>query len=394
MKTSKNSLWMLLGVVFFAGAASVGAYPPDNAAVLYYKAMVLYEADDAMAKMLADFAKGDVGPNDKIREFVKQNRSIKPVLDASEVKNCDWGQDYGLDMLMPHLGRLKKLAYLIAADARLLAADGKYEEALNQCMSLYKMARHANDNRIIISYLVGNAIQKLSNDCVVWILGQMPQDVGSMTRLKGQLTEIDSMPFSIKPAIEYEHVAIKAYMGKETTDDMLHLLEVCGMKDESVKKKLRSFNQAMIDRNRQYFEDYGTGIRAAFDMPYAQAFAEFTSLTQKAKEDAKSKPEAIFTAALISTFDSTDAVVSQYNKMLSIIIQSLTQDNAIRTAIEVYLIKAQTGKLPEVLPEGLAGDLFSGKPFLYDKTKEGFILCCQGKDLSKDEIYKYEFKIK
>ena len=30
----------------------------------------------------------------------------------------------------------------------------------------------------------------------------------------------------------------------------------------------------------------------------------------------------------------------------------------------------------------------------YEKTKEGFVLGCQGKDLSKDEIYKYEFKVK
>jgi len=46
------------------------------------------------------------------------------------------------------------------------------------------------------------------------------------------------------------------------------------------------------------------------------------------------------------------------------------------------------------LPAGLPGDLFSGKDFKYKKTTEGFTLRCQGKDLSKDEIYKYEFKVK
>ena len=64
MKNVKNSLWVILGVVLFAGAACVYAYPPDNAAVLYYKAMVLYDADEAMIKMLADFAKGDIGAYD------------------------------------------------------------------------------------------------------------------------------------------------------------------------------------------------------------------------------------------------------------------------------------------------------------------------------------------
>ena len=38
-------------------------------------------------------------------------------------------------------------------------------------------------------------------------------------------------------------------------------------------------------------------------------------------------------------------------------------------------------------------DLFSGKDFKYEKTSDGFILKCPGKDLFKDEAYEYEFKI-
>ncbi len=396
MKTSENSLWILLGVVFFAGAACVYAYPPDNAAVLYYKAMVLYEADDATAKMLADFAKGDIELNDKIREFVKQNRSIiNIVLDACEVKNCDWGMDFseGFEMRLPHLGRMRSLVWLIAADAKILAADGHYEEVLSRCMSGYKMARHVND-RLIICYLVGNVIHRLTNDGMIWTIGQLPQDVQSLTRLKSQLAEIDSTPFSVKPGMEGERDEITSIMATATVDDLLHILEICGVKDESFKKKVKSFDQAMIDRNRQYAWDYGNRVRAAFDMPYPQGYAEITRLAQTAKEDGESKPEAIFTAALISTFDAGEAVIPHQNKILSTSIRLETQDNAIRTAIEIYLIKAKTGNLPDTLPEGLPCDLFSGKPFAYEKTADGFVLRCQGKDLSKDEIYSYEFKVK
>ena len=38
-------------------------------------------------------------------------------------------------------------------------------------------------------------------------------------------------------------------------------------------------------------------------------------------------------------------------------------------------------------------DLFSGKDFIYEKTDTGFTLRCQGKDLAKDLIYEYEFKL-
>ena len=46
------------------------------------------------------------------------------------------------------------------------------------------------------------------------------------------------------------------------------------------------------------------------------------------------------------------------------------------------------------MPAGAAGDLFSGKPFRYEKTDDGFTLHCQGKDLDKDKTYDYAFKIK
>ena len=58
------------------------------------------------------------------------------------------------------------------------------------------------------------------------------------------------------------------------------------------------------------------------------------------------------------------------------------------------MIKAKTGKLPDELPAGLPKDLFSDRDFEYIKTADGFILRCQGKDLGKDEIYEYEFKVK
>jgi hypothetical protein len=86
--------------------------------------------------------------------------------------------------------------------------------------------------------------------------------------------------------------------------------------------------------------------------------------------------------------------MSAIETILCLDIRNKTHFNAVKAAIEIYIIKAKTGKLPDALPADLPGDLFSGKPLLYEKTADGFTLCCRGKDLSKDEIYKYEFKVK
>ena len=83
-----------------------------------------------------------------------------------------------------------------------------------------------------------------------------------------------------------------------------------------------------------------------------------------------------------------------FGQVRSLATRIRTHDNAIRTAVEIYMIKAKTGKLPEALPAGLPGDLFSGKDFEYQITDEGFILRCQGTDLSRDEVYEYEFGVK
>jgi len=81
-------------------------------------------------------------------------------------------------------------------------------------------------------------------------------------------------------------------------------------------------------------------------------------------------------------------------KILSLKTRAETHANALKAAIEVYLGFAKMGRLPDVLPPGLPKDLFSGKDFGYEKTKDGFVLRCRGKDLDKDEITQYEFKVK
>ncbi|MFH1614646.1 MAG: hypothetical protein ABIG61_06150 [Planctomycetota bacterium] len=382
MNGPKNSKLVLAMIVLFLSAPYVYAYPPNNAAVLYYKAAVLYEVDDEMANMLADLQKGEIEVNDKIREFVEKNSSIiNTVLDAAEVKDCDWGMDFsqGVAMEMPPLGSMRKIARLIIADAKILAKDGRYGPAIYHCMGLYKMARHIND-RIYISYLVGLAINGMTNDCLIQIISDMPQHAQNMTRLKNDLLKIDSIPFSVKPAILGEREAVLIFMTPEQLPDIVKLCEV----DKTVMEKILSLDKAAIDRNREYHKNHVACLIDAFDMPYIEGHTALKDLHKKMKEDVKSDPDLFLTELLEPAVDRIFTLSKRFK----------THNNAIKTAIELYLIKAQMGKLPSELPAGLPKDLFSGKDFEYKKTDGGFILRCQGKDIDKDEIYEYEFKVK
>lgn len=119
-------------------------------------------------------------------------------------------------------------------------------------------------------------------------------------------------------------------------------------------------------------------------IPYTEVYSRLKQLNEKPVKEIAENPDATLSTLLLPAFGN----------IYSIEIRTKTISNSVRSAIEIYLIKAKTDKLPDALPAGLPGDLFSGKPFTYEKTTDGFILRCQGKDLNKNETYKYEFKVK
>jgi hypothetical protein len=81
-------------------------------------------------------------------------------------------------------------------------------------------------------------------------------------------------------------------------------------------------------------------------------------------------------------------------KVYNVGIRSDTSSNALKTAIELYIIAAQTGSLPDSLPADMPKDLYSCEDFEYQKTADGFTLRCKAADPVKKEIYEYKFKVK
>lgn len=125
-------------------------------------------------------------------------------------------------------------------------------------------------------------------------------------------------------------------------------------------------------------------VQAAFDLPYSQAYSKLKQLDEKPAKEFSKNPDATLTAACSPT----------WLKIYTLSTRLGSHTNAIKAAIEIYIIKAKTGQFPDALPTGLPPDLFSSKDFQYEKTKDGFVLRCQGKDLARDVIHQYEFKVK
>ena len=383
----KSLILICISAILLTSVSPAIAYPPDNAAVLYYKAfIVLHEPSEDIEKMMTDLRDGKIKPNDEIRQYLNENKhAIEFVETAAEVSNCDWGYDIskGFEVLLPELSKIRRMAFLLTDNAQVLAEEGDYKAALDKCLTIHKMARHVGD-RMLISYLVGNALNALANKHIGKILSQMPDDVETLTRLKTQIYTITSRANTLKHALSSEREIALQQIRKEKIGTILDALGngEDGMSKDAIEK-VRNGDEEFFKASREYYSNYVTSVQLALDLPYPQAHKQLEQLSEKAEKQAADNPAAVLSAALWPAA----------TRICTLDVKAGTHFNAIKATIDVYIVNAKTGRLPDTLPDGLPRDLFSGKDFEYEKTKDGFILRCRGKDLDKDEIYQYEFKV-
>lgn len=383
----KNLILTCISVILLTSVSPVMAYPPDNAAVLYYKAfLILKEPSKDVQKMMGDLRDGKIKPNDEIRQCLQDNRHVIEFAEtAAGVWDCDWGYDIskGFDVMLPELSKIRMTAFLLTAQAQILAEEGDYKAALDKCLTIHKMARHVGD-RMLISHLVGTALNVLANKRIGDVLSQMPDDIETLTRLKNQIYDISSRANSLKGAMSSEREIALQQIRKENVGTVLDSLGdgTDGIPKDSLEK-IRNGDEEFFRASREYYSNYVTNVQVALDLPYPQSHKQLEQLSEKAEKEAADNPAAVISVALLP------AVA----RICTLDVKARTHFNALKAAIDIYIARAKTGRLPDTLPAGLPRDLFSGKDFEYEKTKDGFVLRCRGRKSDKDEIREYEFKV-
>ena len=390
-----------IGFIMLMPQFSAFAIPldPDNAALLYYQAFCVYEKpDDSMKDMIGDLAKGKIEPNPTITKYIESCRpAIKLAENAGELSKCNWGMKYsdGLDAQARHLAESRMLTYIILADARIALSQADHDLAILRCLTARKLAIDVGQDPLAVGYLVEKAIKKLTNNCIQDILSSGEMGLQTLQQLKAQLGELDSRSKPVEFFLETEQEVMAMYATPERFQDLLPYLDpeslprlVSASDDtrECILSYVRNADEQFCRKNIEYYNDYWAKIFSAFKLPYQRAYNKLEELEKHYLEnynDCQENPDAILTVLL------GPALYNLYNNG----IQSETSSNAVKTAIEVYEIVVQTEKLPDELPADLPKDLFSTKDFEYEMTADGFILRCQGKDLSKDMFHEYEFKV-
>ncbi len=233
MMSSRAGSWcrsVVLSVVLAAGSAAHagGEMPPGkpaeqrNAALVYWQAWAMN--DDPELKGDIDWqaigANTDAG---KMPEsFTKAaaalgrwNDSLEGLMRASKMPVCDFELAYenGIELLMPHLGKMRGGARLLRVDARRLLVEHKPAEAARRVAGILRMSRQLRDEGILISGLVGMAIANLGMEegTVLVESGQLSRgDAGELIAAAAPLLEKD--PHGIRAAIAGEGVIFKDWV--------------------------------------------------------------------------------------------------------------------------------------------------------------------------------------
>ncbi len=135
-----------------------------NAAVQYWQAFALLPTlDKDEEKKVEDWNK--VPLDAAVRKMTAAcEASLMYLHRAAKLDRCDWGLDYndGVSLLLPHLTKARSLARLAALDARQKFEQGDSKTAIEDVMSMMKLARHIEREPIMISVLVGYAIEDMT----------------------------------------------------------------------------------------------------------------------------------------------------------------------------------------------------------------------------------------
>lgn len=452
----------------------------NNAALLYYQALLLKpDHDQTVINKFYDVY-GGVDPDTQIRTFLGEwLPSMKVSEIASRIPQCTWGawSESTIDLHFLN-AKLRPLFYVIAADAITLAYDGHYRAGLEQCMTLRRIARHiSHDSKLHFS---SSAFDGIALRTIRLILGEMPLDADVLAWFQGQLAMFQEATTFLERTLQ-SYLEAKIDMVQSSSISSLRDMLLKRAADERAKQNVRDLTDEQI--RAQAIET----VQGLFDSVFAilhsdksaeQKHAEMQELAnhtvktnisnlrrmflatilndelgkdilglidgigpemteeQKLSKmhkiiDKRVAPDAIrlltkFSNALgreidldfLENSEMTDEQrIAELQKVLyeldeayriertfglpwNVIdglfesqVEHATQINSVKAAVDVYLILAKTGQLPEKLPDHLPKDPYSSKDFEYETTKEGFVLRCRAKPIDKNKVTQYEFKV-
>ncbi len=368
---------------------------PDNAALLYYQAFLLRPDFDVTTSQRIDDILRGAESDKQMRIYLGHCLPMIQVAEiASRIPQCTWGIRHGRG---PGFDRLflspsvYHLVVILLVDARTLAADGHYRAALERCLTVRRLARHLGEDSKL--NLLARNPDLMALLTVQHVLGVMPPDEDILTWFRGRLAVVQGLPLSFAKMLQADVKAGLNHLRMYPTS--LRYLKnalVDTVEDEQAKENARNLtDEQLLSRACEGLARFVDSIFRILDseMTYEQKRAQMQRLINKQMEGDGN--DSVIKAILLSGINMG---VGEIDRQYPFLVGHAAHINGIKTAVEVYLVVAKTGQLPEKLPDYLPKDPFTGKDFVYEITDEGFALRCQDEEFLRRKNRFLEFKVK
>ncbi|MHC4228619.1 MAG: hypothetical protein ACYSW0_14435, partial [Planctomycetota bacterium] len=324
-----------------------GAPPnPGNAALLYYQAFLLQQKPNAAidAKFTEVFRGAE--PDIEVRIYLGRSlRVIELVELASRMPHCTWGLDLWrerrLSVRALH-SEVSHLTSMLLADARALAADGRYHAALERCLTVRRLARHLSEDAKLDSISWGPDSSALRT--VQHVLGLMPPDSDILAWLRGQLAVVHGRRLSYAETLQ---ARVKDFLNDLRTNpiSLRHYKSILGgmTENEEVKEDARNVtDEQFLSSAREGLARFVDSMLLIVDskITYEQKRIQIQRLFSELKnEDAIDSVDRAITSLCV--WDMEGEVDRDYPFR----IEHAAHVKGMKVAVDVYFVLAKTGRL-------------------------------------------------
>jgi len=411
LSSIKNRLLICVaGVAVLAVSGPAGQAPsglPQNAALVYYQAC-LFRAQflkppggggGGFYGIVSTTFEPDSDPNRTMTSFVRSpdyQFLIELVTAASKLPQCDWGFvcRKRLSTASEVMAGVRDLTSFLIVQAKVSACDGQYRAALENALTIRRIARHLRDGTLTI-YVQAELTNALAFDLIRYVLGKMSPDAEMLTWLQEQLAVGGEMEWrpreTLAKWLDWEVQCL------QTSPDVL----TGAMESAALKEKTEGLTGAQVlERARQAWEEVFESVlevlesetspqdksralgqlamKASAKMAGAEAVLEVGE-GEKSPEEKEREIQRLMLEGRNNMARDPMVLMADLHgavELYSRLAFPRARVHAIQAATAVYLMKARTGQLPQTMPAGLPKDPHTGKDFEYRATAKGFSLRC------------------
>lgn len=367
--------------------------PGENAADVYQQAFDAYRVSTEEAEEILSGEPSD-SPEAMVvaREVVAANEKYFDLLDrASRMPQCVFPVDWeaGAGAVFAHWKYMRDAARMLGVRAKVLNADGRSDEALADCATVFRMARHARTEPSLIAQLFAGELQSTITSAFEETLCSGGLSAEACRDAFDQLRRSAERP-SLSRGMETElafGIWFFDYVRRGPIRDVASLISVSCPAGALLRSEKRGRIALVLYRT------VGRPVLNLDQLAHLRAWADFYAATERPWPESGERIE--------TTEASVDALPVWRTPVTKLAFPTFTRAVwtrelrtasvcAAQTALALAAYHGDHGAYPDSLADleaegwGLPADPFGGGPYRYRREGDGFVVWSIGPDVDDD----------